>query len=83
VIGVPHHDFGEAVVAVLELAGERAGFDKDKLLEHLRGRLAGYKIPKEIVVVDEIPRNALGKVQKNVLKQQYANIFQAVRNQEA
>ena len=83
VIGIPHHDYGEAVVAVLELTGDCASFDKAKLLEHLRGCLAGYKIPKEIFVVGEIPRNALGKVRKNVLKQHYANHFQAARNQEA
>ena len=83
VIGIPHHDYGEAVVAVLQLAGDARRFDRHKLIEYLRGRLAGYKVPKEILVVGEIPRNALGKVQKNVLKQQYANLFQAAEKREA
>jgi malonyl-CoA/methylmalonyl-CoA synthetase len=70
VIGVPHPDFGEAVVAVVQGTGEEAA-----LLEQLRGELAGFKLPKRILFVDELPRNAMGKVQKNVLRERYADLF--------
>ena len=82
VIGLPHLDYGEGVVAVVQLVDGTRSFDSGRLIDHLRGRLAGYKVPKEVIVVAEIPRNALGKVQKNVLQRQYANVFQAERNGE-
>ena len=75
VIGVPHRDFGEGVVAVVELRDPSQSLDIDHVLGKLRGRLAGYKVPKKIVVVDEIPRNALGKVQKNALKTRYTKLL--------
>ena len=71
VVGVPHPDFGEAVVAVL--TGEPTG----TWSAALRGRLAGFKLPKHVAVVDELPRNAMGKVQKNVLRDQFADLFRA------
>ena len=77
VIGVPHRDYGEGVVAVVERLDASRSLDIDRLLEHLRSRLAGYKVPKKVIVVGEIPRNALGKIQKNVLKQQYADVLRA------
>jgi malonyl-CoA/methylmalonyl-CoA synthetase len=70
VIGVPHPDFGEAVVAVV--MGE-AG--EETLIAEARARLAHYKIPKRVVRVDELPRNAMGKVQKNVLRERLAGLF--------
>lgn len=82
VIGIPHHDYGEGVVAVVQLVDDTRSFDGNGLIGHLRGRLAGYKIPKEVIVVGEIPRNALGKIQKNVLQRQYGNVFQAEWNEE-
>ena len=77
VIGVPHRDFGEGVVAVVELLDPSLALDTDEVLERLRSQLAGYKVPKKIVVVDAIPRNALGKLQKNALKTRYANLLWA------
>ena len=77
VIGVPHRDFGEGVVAVVELLDASRNLDIDGLLERLRGQLAGYKVPKKIIVVGEIPRNILGKIQKNTLKQQYMDVLRA------
>ena len=82
VFGLPHFDYGEAVVAVVQLVDGTRSFDSGRLIDHLRGRLAGFKVPKEVIVVAEIPRNALGKVQRNVLQRQYANVFQAERNGE-
>lgn len=70
VIGVPHPDFGEGVVAVVEGQGEET-----ELIAHLRGQLAGYKTPKRIVFVDALPRNAMGKIQKALLRQAYGDLF--------
>lgn len=70
VIGVPHPDFGEAVVAVVIGAGEEAA-----LIAAAREKLAAFKTPKKVVFVDELPRNAMGKVQKNLLRERYAGMF--------
>jgi len=72
VIGVPHPDFGEGVAAVVIGQGEEA-----ELIAAARSRLAAYKAPKRILFVDELPRNAMGKVQKNLLRQRYADLFSA------
>jgi len=76
VIGVPHPDFGEAVVAVLV---PRAGvtLDGDTIVNAVKTRLAGFKVPKRVFVVDELPRNAMGKVQKKALRDQHQHLFQA------
>lgn len=73
VIGVPHPDFGEAVVAVV--VAEDA-VDPARVDQFLGGRLARYKHPKRVIRVDELPRNAMGKVQKNVLRETYANLLE-------
>ncbi|MFM8375922.1 MAG: AMP-binding enzyme, partial [Phenylobacterium sp.] len=70
VIGLPHPDFGEGVVAVVEGDGDEAA-----LIASLRSRLAGYKTPKRIVFIDALPRNAMGKVQKNRLREAYSELF--------
>jgi malonyl-CoA/methylmalonyl-CoA synthetase len=70
VIGVPHPDFGEAVVAVLT-----ARSDPGEVVAALRERLAAFKLPKHVEVVDELPRNAMGKVQKNLLRERFAGLF--------
>jgi len=72
VIGVPHADFGEAVVAVVQ---PLPGFDKDAVRAALRQQLAGFKTPKEILVMDALPRNTMGKVQKKLLREQFADLF--------
>ena len=74
VIGVPHPDFGEAVVAVLTGAG-----DAGDVAGALRGRLAAFKLPKHVAVVESLPRNAMGKVQKNLLREQFAGLFADAR----
>ena len=68
VIGLPHPDFGEEVVAVV-VAEPEAHLDTDALLRTLKTRLAGYKVPKRIVIAQELPRNTMGKVQKNRLRE--------------
>lgn len=70
VIGVPHPDFGEGVAAVVIGEGDEAA-----LIAAARAQLAAYKAPKRILFVDELPRNAMGKVQKNLLRQRYAALF--------
>lgn len=74
VIGVPHPDFGEAVVAVvvpesIEAVSERA------IIDACKTDLAGFKVPKWIAFVDELPRNTMSKVQKNVLRDTYRELF--------
>jgi malonyl-CoA/methylmalonyl-CoA synthetase len=72
VIGVPHPDFGEAVVAVVKPAGT---FDKDAVRDELRRDLAAFKVPKEIIALDELPRNTMGKIQKKLLRERYSELF--------
>ena len=76
VIGVPHADFGEAVVAVVVA---RAGIAPDAaaLIAELKGRIANFKVPKRVFVVGELPRNTMGKVQKNLLREQHKTLFAA------
>jgi malonyl-CoA/methylmalonyl-CoA synthetase len=70
VVGAPHPDFGEAVVAVIAGSGDEAA-----MIAAARERLAAFKVPKRIFFVDDLPRNAMGKVQKNLLRATYAATF--------
>jgi malonyl-CoA/methylmalonyl-CoA synthetase len=74
VIGVPHADFGEGVTAVV-VCDKNARIDESSVLQALDGRLAKFKMPKRVFVVDELPRNTMGKVQKNILRETYKNIY--------
>jgi acyl-CoA synthetase (AMP-forming)/AMP-acid ligase II len=74
VIGVPHPDFGEGVTAVVVRAAESNLCEAD-VLSALADRLAKFKQPKRVFFVEELPRNAMGKVQKNVLRETYAQTF--------
>jgi len=78
VIGVPHPDFGEAVVAVVKPAGP--ALDKEALRAALKDKLAGFKIPKDIVAMETLPRNTMGKVQKKLLREQLAHLFMRAQN---
>ena len=75
VIGLPHSDFGEGVVAVLATE-DGSPPDLAAIKEAVAAKLASFKRPKEYVVVDALPRNTMGKVQKNVLRADYAALFQ-------
>jgi len=67
VFGVPHPDFGEGVTAAVVLQ-KGAQLTEGEMLDAVRSRLARYKLPKRILLMSELPRNTMGKVQKNVLR---------------
>jgi malonyl-CoA/methylmalonyl-CoA synthetase len=74
VIGAPHPDLGESVIAILVANGEKSPAE-EKILKTLEDKLARFKQPRRCIYVDELPRNTMGKVQKNLLREQYKNIF--------
>jgi len=73
VIGVPHADFGEAVVAVV-VPKDGASLDAGAMQQELKSRIANFKVPKRVHIVDQLPRNTMGKVQKNVLRETYKTL---------
>ena len=73
-VGVPHPDFGEVGVAVV-IAKPGASLDADAIVAQLKSQLANFKIPRKCFVVAELPRNTMGKVQKNLLRDQYKGLF--------
>lgn len=77
VIGVPHPDFGEGVVAIVDRVEDR--LTEADIIRGLRERLAGFKVPKRVVFVDGLPRNAMGKVQKKLLRETYQGLFEVRR----
>jgi malonyl-CoA/methylmalonyl-CoA synthetase len=74
VVGVPHPDFGEAVVAVV-VAKPGATVDPAATITALKAQIANFKVPKQVFVVPELPRNAMGKVQKNLLRDEHKGLF--------
>ena len=72
VVGVPHSDFGEGIVAVLVTTGQ---VDLDQIEAICRQDLAAFKLPRRWHIVDELPRNTMGKVQKNLLRETYKNDY--------
>lgn len=74
VVGVPHPDFGEGVTGIVVPDGS-AGLDVAAIEAALSGSLAKFKQPKQVFIVDALPRNTMGKVQKNILRDRYANIY--------
>ncbi len=74
VIGVPHPDFGEGVTAVV-VREKGADLTEKGVLDGLKDRLARYKQPKRVLFVDDLPRNTMGKVQKNILRQTYGDLY--------
>ncbi len=74
VVGCPHPDFGEGVTAVVVLQ-KGAKADEETIIAALEGKLAKFKLPKRVLFVDDLPRNTMGKVQKNVLREQNAKLY--------
>ncbi len=75
VIGLPHPDFGEAVAAVVTAADGQSSPDESEIIATAKERLAGFKVPKRVFACEALPRNAMGKVQKNLLRERYAGTF--------
>jgi malonyl-CoA/methylmalonyl-CoA synthetase len=71
VVGVPDQDLGEAVTAIV-VAADGATIDESAVLKTLKAAIASFKVPKRVHVVAELPRNAMGKVQKNVLRERFS-----------
>jgi len=76
VVGVSHPDFGEGVVAVATVNDSETP-DERAVIDALAGKLAKFKVPKRVMFVTDLPRNAMGKVQKNALRERYAKLFTA------
>ena len=76
VFGIPHPDFGEGVTAAV-VGKPGTALSETEMIDAIQARLARYKIPKRILIVDELPRNAMGKVQKNALRASYASLYRA------
>jgi malonyl-CoA/methylmalonyl-CoA synthetase len=74
VIGLPHPDFGEGVTGVVALR-DGSTPDEAAIRKALAGVLAGFKVPKRVLFVDALPRNTMGKVQKNVLREANAGLY--------
>ena len=75
VVGLPHPDFGEGVIAVV-VPKPGATLDGAAIVGALKGRIANFKVPKQVFVVADLPRNAMGKVQKNLLSDQHKGLFE-------
>ncbi|MDH5370660.1 MAG: malonyl-CoA synthase [Gammaproteobacteria bacterium] len=76
VIGLAHKDFGEAVTAIVVADDVNNPPDADKLRKQLKEQLASYKTPKKIIFIEQLPRNTMGKVQKNILRETYKDLYQ-------
>ena len=72
VIGLPHPDFGEGVCALVVLE-PGASLDESEMIDALKHQLANFKVPKWVHFIDSLPRNTMGKVQKNLLREEYGN----------
>jgi malonyl-CoA/methylmalonyl-CoA synthetase len=74
VVGVPHPDFGEGVIAMV-VPRPGVALDGAAIAGELKSKIANFKVPKQVFVVSELPRNTMGKVQKNLLRQQHQGLF--------
>jgi malonyl-CoA/methylmalonyl-CoA synthetase len=76
VIALPHRDLGEAVTAVVK--PRDATLDEATVIAHCKAKLAAFKVPKRVLLVTELPRNAMGKVQKKLLRDQHADLYKGI-----
>lgn len=74
IIGLPHPDFGEAVTAVVVGSGAGA-VEEETIRQNLQSELAKFKIPRRVITMESLPRNTMGKIQKNHLRQQFADLY--------
>ena len=75
VIGLPHPDFGEAVTAMIVRGQTKPSITDTDVIDHVKIELANFKVPKRVYFVDELPRNTMGKVQKNILREQFSDEY--------
>ncbi|MCP3674119.1 MAG: AMP-binding protein [Gammaproteobacteria bacterium] len=75
VIGVAHSDFGEAVVAMI-VEEQKGSLNEDQIRSLMKAKVANFKVPKRVIFIDDLPRNSMGKVQKNILRDQYEDLAQ-------
>lgn len=75
VFGVPHPDLGEGVTAAVVRAPDVPGLSEAEVLQALRTRLASYKLPRRLIFVEDLPRNSMGKVEKKLLRERYADAY--------
>src|SRR5262249_28050396 len=75
VIGVPHADFGEAVLALVVAPDPDQPPDSNEIIALVKMRLANFKVPKQVITVSDFPRNTMGKIQKNLLRESFADLF--------
>ena len=80
VVGLPHPRWSEAITAVV-VTTPGASLDGDELIAALRDHLAGFKAPKAVIIVDELPKTSTGKIQKNVVRQQFADYYADYRSE--
>ncbi len=73
-MGVPHPDFGEVGIAVVVRKPEATNLTEADMIAALKQQIAGYKVPKRVFFITELPRNTMGKVQKNLLRERYADL---------
>ena len=73
VFGLQHPDFGEAVVAAVVVNDDKK--DENQIIDFTKDKIAKYKQPKKIIFMDNLPRNSMGKVQKNLLRKNNQDLF--------
>ncbi len=71
IIGLSDEDLGERVVAII-VSEEKVRLDEKEVISEIKDQLAGFKVPKEVKFIDQLPRNAMGKVQKNILRETFS-----------
>ncbi|MCR9136144.1 MAG: malonyl-CoA synthase [Alphaproteobacteria bacterium] len=74
IIGLPHADFGEAVTAIV-VASDTHAVEEDTIRRQLQSDLAKFKVPRRVITIDSLPRNTMGKVQKNLLREEFVDLY--------
>ena len=82
VIGIPHQDFGEAVTAIV-IMEPSGNLSERMIISHLKGSIANFKVPKAVHFIDQLPRNTMGKVQKNLLRETFSEKLFGRRHHDA
>jgi len=81
VVGIPDEEYGEKVTGAVVLKKDQLQIKPEEMIAFCKEHLAGYKCPKQIFVVDQLPRNAMGKIQKDVLQKRFQDTFKVTRRE--